>query len=176
MIDHPSPPSHRPYRTGSRPARGGNGCFSCPPPRSSALVLVRRLLRCAMAAVLDPRHAASPSARPPRSRSHPHFKFSPSVGHLPPGGVREVRASFDPREPVAYEAERVEFTTQRIRCVRMEASAPVPASPGGGHRRGSGTPLVACPPGSRWPHSPLVVGRVISPGSIDRGPPRLGEL
>lgn len=47
--------------------------------------------------------------------SHQHFKFSPSVGHLPVGGRREVRATFNPTEPVKYDNEPVEFVTQKIR-------------------------------------------------------------
>lgn len=47
--------------------------------------------------------------------SHQHFKFSPSVGHLPVGSRREIRATFHPTEPVKYDNEPVEFITQKIR-------------------------------------------------------------
>ena len=46
--------------------------------------------------------------------SHKHFKFSPSVGHLPVGSRREIRATFHPTEPVKYDNEPVEFMTQKI--------------------------------------------------------------
>lgn len=45
---------------------------------------------------------------------HQHFKFSPSIGHLPVGSRREIRATFDPAEPVKYDNEPVDFTTQKI--------------------------------------------------------------
>ncbi|CAM9155847.1 unnamed protein product [Sphacelaria rigidula] len=51
--------------------------------------------------------------------SHKHFKFYPSVGHLPAGSRREIAASFRPEEPVKYESEPVEFATQRIRYIRQ---------------------------------------------------------
>ncbi len=47
--------------------------------------------------------------------SHKHFKFLPSVGHLPVGSRREIRATFDPTEPVKYVNEPVEFATQKIK-------------------------------------------------------------
>ena len=47
--------------------------------------------------------------------THQHFKFSPSVGHLPVGSRREIRAMFHPTEPVKYDNEPVEFITQKIR-------------------------------------------------------------
>jgi hypothetical protein len=45
---------------------------------------------------------------------HAHFQFSPAVGHIPTGAVKEVHAVFTPSAPVAYTAEPVAFTTQRI--------------------------------------------------------------
>lgn len=54
--------------------------------------------------------------------NHQHFKFSPSVGHLPVGSRREIRATFHPTEPVKYDNEPVDFTTQKIRY-------PEPAAP-----------------------------------------------
>ncbi|CAN0461802.1 unnamed protein product, partial [Hapterophycus canaliculatus] len=59
--------------------------------------------------------------------AHKHFKFSPSVGHLPVGGRREIRATFHPTEPVKYDNEPVEFVTQKIRYPE-----PAPADDDGG--------------------------------------------
>lgn len=55
--------------------------------------------------------------------SHKHFKFSPSVGHLPVGGRREIRATFHPTEPVKYDNEPVEFVTQKIAYVESATAA-----------------------------------------------------
>lgn len=54
--------------------------------------------------------------------NHKHFKFSPSVGHLPVGSRREIRATFHPSEPVKYDNEPVEFVTQKIRYPEPDAA------------------------------------------------------
>ncbi|CAM9629632.1 unnamed protein product, partial [Ectocarpus sp. 4 AP-2014] len=53
---------------------------------------------------------------------HKHFKFSPSVGHLPACSRREIRATFHPSEPVKYDNEPVEFITQKIRYPEPDAA------------------------------------------------------
>lgn len=55
--------------------------------------------------------------------NHQHFKFSPSVGHLPVGSRREVRATFHPTEPVKYDNEPVDFVTQKIIYPEPDAAA-----------------------------------------------------
>uniref|UniRef100_A0A7S2QVW6 MSP domain-containing protein n=2 Tax=Triparma pacifica TaxID=91992 RepID=A0A7S2QVW6_9STRA len=63
-------------------------------------------------------------------KPHEHFKFVPSVGHLPPNSVKDVVAKFfTGGENKTYKAEGIEFSTTKIEYSVMEGDEKVIVQP-----------------------------------------------